>query len=123
MVQIGLRCSLSACRNCAQTSNHEVDSTAHQVQEMKAPMPFSSRRNNDPKGEHRGILLLMSELSWERGLLLARHSKEFLYIRPMPTDETGCLELCVEQNLKAEPRPPGKCAVIDWQCLPWPGHD
>ena len=60
MVGMGLKCSPSVRRNCAQAPNHDVDSTAGQSQELKAPMPLSLRRRNDPGGEPRGILLFLN---------------------------------------------------------------
>lgn len=52
-------------------------------------------------------VMMSEELLWERGMFLARHRKGFPYIEPTPVDENGCLKLCAEQNLKAEPRLPG----------------
>lgn len=55
-------------------------------------------------------------------MFLARHRKESPYSGPTPIDENGCLKLCAEQNLKAEPRLPGKvcCDRLAKPALAWP---
>ena len=59
MVGMGLKCSPSVSRNCAQAPNHDVNSTADQGQELETLMPLSLRRRNDPGGVCRGILLFL----------------------------------------------------------------
>ena len=82
MVGMGLKCSPSVGRNCAQAPNHEVNSIAGQGQELETPMPLSLRRRNDPGGESRGILLVLrSEMLWERGIFWAGRRKEGARVR------------------------------------------
>lgn len=109
MVGMGLKCSPSVGRNCAQAPNHEVNSTAGQGQELETPMPLSLRRRNDPGGKSRGILLVLrSEMLWKEESFGLGTAKDFHILYQLQLMSTGSLELCAEPDLEVTPRLPGK---------------